>query len=200
MRLGLYGGTFDPVHQGHLLLAEQCREQCRLDNVWLLPARIPPHKLNADISPGKFRSEMLEFATAGYPEFSVNTMELDREGPSYTVDTLQQLTDEDSTRELFFLIGADSLKDLPTWREPQRIAELATIVAVNRGDKPLPDLKELSNQLGSETVQRIQIVTMPGIDVSSTDIRNRVAAGKSIRFMVPRSVEVYIKEHGLYAD
>jgi nicotinate-nucleotide adenylyltransferase len=107
---------------------------------------------------------------------------------------------DDASRELFFLIGGDSLNDLPTWREPQRIAELAQIVAVNRGDRPIADVEPLRAKLGDEVAARITLATMPGIDLSSTDIRERVRAGKSIRYMTPRAVEAYIHEHGLYRD
>jgi nicotinate-nucleotide adenylyltransferase len=198
MRLGLFGGTFDPVHWGHLLLAERCREECGLDQVWFLPAGHPPHKVNETISPGHQRAEMLDFAIAGHQNFSVNRMELARAGRSFTVDTLREVRDDDPTRSLFFLIGADSLADLPLWREPAQIAELATIVAVNRGDRPLPDLDALRRKLGPAVLDRIQLVAMPGIDLAATDIRGRVRQGKSIRFMVPRPVEVYIEQHGLY--
>ncbi|MEX0717813.1 MAG: nicotinate-nucleotide adenylyltransferase [Planctomycetaceae bacterium] len=200
MRIGLFGGTFDPVHYGHLLLAEQCREQCELDEVWFLPSGNPPHKRGEGISPGKARAEMLEFAVAGLPEFRVDRMELERAGTTFTVDTLEELHRQDASRALFFLIGADSLADLPTWREPRRVAELATIVAVNRGDRPLPDPAALAATLGESLASRIRFVTMPGIDLSSTDIRRRVRAGESIRFMMPRAVEAYIREHGLYRE
>jgi len=200
MRLGILGGTFDPVHFGHLLLAEQCREQCALDEVRFLPSGSPPHKQEWTISPGKHRMEMLELATAGHAAFVVDGMELEREGTTYTVDTLQQLHDADTTRELFFLIGADSLADLPTWREPSRITQLATIVAVNRGDRPLPDLGLLKDKLGEDVVSKIEIVTMPGIDLAASDIRSRVGDAKSIRFMTPRAVEIYIAQHKLYSD
>lgn len=200
MRLGLYGGTFDPVHYGHLVLAEQCREQCDLDQVWLIPSHQSPHKTGATTSPGRARLEMLRLATAGAPDFVVSDLEIRRGGVSFTVDTLQQLHDEDPSRELFFLIGADSLYDLPTWREPQRIAELATIVAVNRGDRPLPDAANLHATLGQSLAQRVKLVTMPGIDLSGSNIRRRVHAGRSIRFLTPRAVEMYISQHGLYRD
>jgi len=198
MRLGLYGGTFDPVHYGHLLLAEQCREQCALDEVWFIPTRSPPHKHAAGINSGIVRAEMLELATAGDPHCIVSRIELQREGVTFTVDTLRHLHQEDATRDLFFLIGADSLTDLPTWREPDGIAELATIVAVNRGDRPLPPRDALVSSLGEHIASRVELVTMPGIDLSATDIRNRVSKGQSIRYMVPRAVEMYIYEHGLY--
>ena len=198
MRLGVFGGTFDPVHWGHLLMAEQCREQCRLDQVWLLPAGWPPHKTESAISTGKERAEMLEFATAGHPDLLVNRTELSREGKTYTVDTLEELHAARPDDELFFLIGGDSLDDLPTWREPQRIVELATVVAVNRGDRPWPAREELISRLGEKIAARVELVTMPGIDLSATDIRRRVKEGKSIRYMLPRAVEVYIAEQGLY--
>ncbi len=198
MRLGLLGGTFDPIHFGHLLLAERCREECGLDRVWFVPSGQPPHKSADGISPGNQRAELVEFAIAGHPQFGVNRLELAREGRSFTVDTLREVHAEDPSRELFFLIGADSLADLPSWRNPPGIVELATIVAVNRGDRPLPDLDAVRRTLGSAIADRIRLVTMPGIDLSSTDIRRRVREGKSIRFMTPRPCEVYIQEHGLY--
>src|SRR5882724_8045043 len=115
MRLGIFGGTFDPVHVGHLLVAEQCREQCRLDQVWFIPAGIPPHKLSQTIAPGKARAEMLELAVAGHERFRVDRRELDRADPCYTVETLASLLSEDASRELSFVLGSDSLVDFPTW-------------------------------------------------------------------------------------
>jgi nicotinate-nucleotide adenylyltransferase len=198
MRVGIFGGTFDPIHYGHLLLAEQCREQCQLDEVWFVPAALPPHKLSASITAAKNRCEMIEFAIAGNPAFRLSTIELDRSGPSFTVTTLEQLHLRQSSDELFLLIGADSLKDLPSWREPSRILQLATVVAVNRGDRPLPDHKELRAVVGPEVDQRIVTVSIPGIDISSTDIRGRVQARRSIRYLVPRAVEMYIQDQGLF--
>ncbi|HUG89244.1 MAG TPA: nicotinate-nucleotide adenylyltransferase [Planctomycetaceae bacterium] len=198
MRLGLFGGTFDPVHVGHLVLAEQCREQCGLDEVWFIPAGSPPHKRHAPLTPARARTAMLEFAIAGHPGFRVSRIELEREGPTYTVDTLERLDGENPERELFFLMGADSLADLAGWREPQRIAELATIVAVNRGDRPLPDRAALVHLLGERIADRVVFVTMPGIDLSASDLRRRAREGHSLRFLVPRPVEIYIHEHGLY--
>ncbi len=198
MRLGIYGGTFDPVHYGHLLLAEQAREQCRLDEVWFVPARQPPHKEADGITPAEARIDMLDFALAGCPEFAVSRVEVDRDGPSYMVDTLQQLADEDPARELFLLIGADSLHDLPAWREPQRILELATVVAVNRGPFDEATLRRAASELGSENSDRIHFVEMPGMDISASDIRRRAKEGRSIRFQTPRPVATYIAERRLY--
>lgn len=198
MRLGIFGGTFDPVHYGHLLLAEQCLEQCRLDQVWFIPAGVPPHKLERTIAPGKARAEMLELAVAGHDRFRVDRRELDREAPCYTVETLAALHAEDPSRELFFLLGADSLVDFPTWREPRRITELAYLAIVNRGAAPLPDLAPLRPVLGTALDSRLEFVTVPGVDISSSDMRRRVHEGTSIRYMTPRAVECYIETHGLY--
>ena len=200
MRLGILGGTFDPVHYGHLLMAESARETCRLDEVWFLPASDPPHKDNSGITSGKQRAEMLEFAIAGYPEFVVNRMEFDREGKSYTVETLAELRNKRADDELFFIIGGDSLRDLPTWREPQRILELAQIIAINRGREELTPLDQLSDSIGTAATSRIEAIAMPAIDLSSTNIRERVRNQRSIRFQLPRAVEAYIDENKLYAE
>lgn len=199
MRVGIFGGTFDPIHFGHLTLAEQCREQCQLDEVWFVPAAQPPHKQGAVISPVKSRCEMVEFAIAGNSAFRLSSIEIDRAGPSFTVTTLEQLNSEDPSRELFLLIGADSLIDFPHWRQPNRILELATIVAVNRGDRPLPDRSLIRAVCGDLADTKILGVNMPAIDLSSTDIRRRVSEGRNIRYLVPRAVEAYIHEHRLYA-
>jgi nicotinate-nucleotide adenylyltransferase len=200
MRLGVFGGTFDPVHYGHLLLAESCREQCRLDEVWFVPAATPPHKSAQPMSPAADRLEMLSLAIGGHEGFRVNRTEIDRGGVSFTVDTLAQLQAEDSTRELFFLMGADSLRDLPTWREPARICALAWPVVVCRPGPGEPDWSALTGLVDQARLARIRElkVEMPSIGISSTDIRRRAADGASIRYMTPRAVEKYIETHGLY--
>jgi nicotinate-nucleotide adenylyltransferase len=141
---------------------------------------------------------MIEFAIAGNPAFRLSTIELDRTGPSFTVTTLEQLHLLKASHEFFLLIGADSLKDLPHWCDPSRILELATVVAVNRGDRPLPDRSELRAVVGPAADLRIVTVTMPGIEISSTDIRGRVHSRRSIRYLVPRAVEMYIQDRGLF--
>ncbi|MDA1232891.1 MAG: nicotinate-nucleotide adenylyltransferase, partial [Planctomycetota bacterium] len=132
MRIGVFGGTFDPIHYGHLLLAETCRETLRLDQVRFIPAASPPHKQDHQISDGHARADMLQLAVSGYTEFVVDRRELKRKGPSFTVDTLTEFSTEFPDAELYFLVGADSLRDLLTWREPERITQLATLVACNR--------------------------------------------------------------------
>jgi nicotinate-nucleotide adenylyltransferase len=200
MRLGIFGGTFDPVHDGHLLLAETCREACRLDEVWFVPAALPPHKQERRLSPAKDRIEMLRLAVAGFEAYLVSTIEIERGGVSYTVSTLEAVQALRPEATLFFPMGADSLADLPTWREPRRICELSIPVIVRRAGSPEPDLAALAALVTPERLEEIRAwqVQMPVIELSSTDIRRRVAAGHSIRFRTPRAVEKYIETHGLY--
>lgn len=208
MRLGIFGGTFDPVHYGHLLLAESCREQLALDEVWFLPAAVPPHKQAAALSPPTARVEMLQLAASGHAAFRICTYEVDRGGVNFTVDTLAHLKAEDPTRELFFLMGADSLRDLPQWREPVRLCELATPVVVYRagGNADSPneslDWSGLGQVIRADRLAEIRRhqVTMPRIDLSASDLRQRVAAGQSIRYRTPRAVEMYIQTTGLYQE
>lgn len=200
MRLAIFGGTFDPVHLGHLLLAECCREQCRLDEVWFLPTAQPPHKQDREPTPSEHRIEMLELAVAGHPAFSVCRYETDRGGVNYTVDTLTHFHDEDAQRELFFLLGADMLHDLPQWREAGRLCQLATMVVVRRpgqGELDFDCLAPVADRQRIELFRRHQ-VEMPQVDISSSEIRRRVAQRLSIRYQTPRAVEKYIEMHGLY--
>jgi nicotinate-nucleotide adenylyltransferase len=201
MRLGLFGGSFDPVHYGHLLLAESCREQSRLSAVWFLPAAVPPHKRNRQLTPAAARIEMLELAIAGHPAFSVSRYEADRGGINYTVDTLAHFRRQDPEGELFFLLGADMLHDLPGWHQPARVCQLATAIVVRRSGTEPVDFDCLSRVVSPEGIQRIRRhqVEMPEIGISSTELRRRVGAGLSIRYQTPRAVEKYIETHDLYA-
>jgi nicotinate-nucleotide adenylyltransferase len=200
MRLGILGGTFDPVHYGHLLLAEQTREQCRLDRIWFLPAAVPPHKQNAPLTPGPQRIEMLRLAIAGHEAFEVSTLEIDRGGVSYTLDTLLAVRQQQPDAELFLLMGADSLRDLPTWWEPARICQLATPIVVRRRGAPEPDLSVLASLVSGDRLAEIRRcqVEVPVGEFSSTAIRQAVLAGRSIRYQTPRAVETYIETQGLY--
>ncbi|MEW4531168.1 MAG: nicotinate-nucleotide adenylyltransferase [Maioricimonas sp. JB045] len=197
MRLGIYGGTFDPVHYGHLIAADQFREQCELDQVLFVPAGKPPHKQTREITAGKQRVEMLKLAVAGDPRFGVSTIELDRDEPSFTLDTLGQLRREQPDAELYFLMGADSLAEFPTWREPARIVELAHIAVANRG-RSVPDPGPVGEAIGVDLASRVTVVEMPAVDLSASDLRARVGSGRSIRYMTPRAVEEYVRTHDLY--
>ncbi len=199
MRLGLFGGTFDPVHYGHLLLAECCREQCRLDQVWFVPCGHPPHKRH-ELTSGPARIEMLQLAISGYEPFVVCPLEIERTGTSFTVDTLAEIHRTQPEAELFFLMGGDSLHDLPGWREPARILELATLVVVRRPQSPSPDFSILAPLVpaGQWADRRDLVVDMPQINISSSLLRERVATGQGIRYRTPRAVEKYIETNGLY--
>jgi nicotinate-nucleotide adenylyltransferase len=202
MRLGVFGGSFDPVHYGHLLLAECCREQCPLDQVWFVPAAVPPHKQGRVMTPGAARIEMLELAIAGHSAFSVSRYEVDRGGINYTVETLAHFHKEMPGSELFFLLGADMLCDLPHWREAGKVCELATLVVAGRpGLGPL-NLDCLSAVTTPERIEAIggQRVEMPEIGISSTELRQRVARGQSIRYQTPAAVVEYIRSRGLYRE
>jgi nicotinate-nucleotide adenylyltransferase len=200
MRLGIFGGSFDPVHFGHLLLAETCREHARLDQVWFVPAAAPPHKRLDGLSPAMARIEMLQLAIGGHLGLAVSTIEVDRGGVSYTVQTLTEIHEQHPDATLFFLMGADSLQDLPTWREPHRICQLALPLVIARAGTAPPDLACISNYVDAQRLAEIRAaqIEAPVIELSSTDIRQRVREGRSIRFRTPRAVEEYIRSHGLY--
>ncbi len=200
MRLGIYGGSFDPVHYGHLLLAESCREQLTLDQVWFLPAAVPPHKRSRTLADAKHRIEMLRLAIAGHDAFDVSTIEIDRGGVSYTADTLELVAQEQPGAIVYLLMGGESLSELPTWRDPARICRLAVPAVVHRAGGPDVDYSVLDPYVTDERLAEFKQaqVEMPAIELSSTDIRSRISAGQSIRFRTPRAVEKYIETHGLY--
>jgi nicotinate-nucleotide adenylyltransferase len=200
MRIGVFGGTFDPVHLGHLVMAEQCREQARLDQVWFVPAARPPHKSEADITSFERRAEMLALAVAGNPAFHVNDLEKNRPGPSFTVETLESLKQTRPGNDYFWILGSDSLTDLPMWRAPGRILELAGLLIVARPGHPVWDEEQLraALQLQPNVPLRIAEIAAPLIDISSRDLRRRAADGRNLRYLVPRAVECYIEQHRLY--
>jgi nicotinate-nucleotide adenylyltransferase len=200
MRIGIFGGSFDPMHFGHLLLAECCREQGQLDAVRFVPAAVPPHKQQRDLTAAQSRIEMLELAIGGHSAFSVSRYETDRGGVNYTVDTLAHFCDEDPAGEFFLLLGADMFRDLPHWRQPERICALALPMAVRRSGEPPLDFQGLSGIASPQQIEamRRHEVVMPEIGISASDLRRRVAAGQGIRYRTPRAVEKYIETHGLY--
>jgi nicotinate-nucleotide adenylyltransferase len=200
MRLGIFGGTFDPVHYGHLLLAESCREQCALDRVWLVPVAASPFKRERRTAAAAHRVEMLRLAVGGHDALEICTLETDRGGVSYTVDTLAEIHHQHPDAELFLLLGADTLADLPLWREAARILQLAIPVVVRRAGAQEPDYGSLQEIVPAERFAafREHQVVMPLIELSSTEMRARIAEGKSIRYRTPRAVEQYIASHQLY--
>src|SRR5262245_18934501 len=191
MRLGIFGGSFDPVHYGHLILAECCRETLRLDEVWLVPAEVPTHKQSREREAGKHRMQMLELALGGHEQMRASDIEIARGGVSFTVETLAAVREKQPAAELFLLMGADSLRDLPTWREPGRICELAILAVVRRAGGVEPDFSVLGPLVSGERLSAIRAaqVEMPLVELSSTDLRQRAANGRSLRYRTPRAVE-----------
>jgi nicotinate-nucleotide adenylyltransferase len=196
VRVGILGGTFNPPHLGHLVCAQEAYRELELDRVMLIPARIPPHK-PVEHEPGAgHRLELCRLAVRGDGRFAVSDIELRRDGPSYTVDTLEQLSTEAPGTELFLIVGGDIAAGLPRWREPERVLELATLaIAKRRGTARGAVETALSTLRGAD---RARFFRMPRIGVSSTMIRRRVRAGQPIRYLVPDSVAHYIERHGLY--
>lgn len=204
MRIGVFGGSFDPVHIGHLIAAECCREQAGLDRVIFMPAAVPPHKQDRRLTAAEDRVQMLRLAAGGHDAFEVSTLEIDRGGVSFTVDTLSLLRQPHPTDELFLLLGPDAIVDFPTWREPARILELAMPLVMVRDT--IDDISRISGDrrlaalFGRErlAVLMAAVVRLPAIGVRASDLRAAVSAGRSIRFRTPRAVEAYVAAHGLY--
>jgi nicotinate-nucleotide adenylyltransferase len=200
MRIGVFGGTFDPVHLGHLILAEQCREQGRLDRVLFVPSARPPHKQRHAITPFRHRAEILHLATAGHPAFRIDELEDERPGPSYTVDTLDELKKRHPGAEWSFLVGSDALAEMHEWYDPVGIVRRAGLLVMARGGERVLSAEELRASLGmpeGEAV-RLEVIEAPRIEIASRDLRRRAALGRSLRYLVPRAVECYIEEKGLY--
>lgn len=199
-RVGILGGTFDPIHIAHLLMAEHAREQLNLSEIRFIPAAISPLKQDKQPTDAKHRIEMIRLAIGGNAHFKLDEREQRRVGPSYTVDTLTELKSEIPEAELVFLMGADSLADLPAWREPARICELAFLAVAARGGRPAPDLEQLRRYLPKDQIANAaeHLLYLPQLEISSTDIRHRVRIGKSIRYQVPAAVEAYIAAMDLY--
>jgi len=198
MNIGVLGGTFDPVHLGHLIIAEEVAVQLKLEKVLFVPSGHPWLKEERVITPAEHRVGMLQLALALNPRFEISLVDVERDGPSYTVDTLADLRREYGESALFFFIlGWDSLKDLPLWKEPDRIMGQCRLVAVGRPGSAKPKLSALEKALPGIS-QRVILLQKPLIGISSSEIRQRVAQGLSIKYLVPEAVDGYIKEKGLY--
>ncbi|MDQ3695154.1 MAG: nicotinate-nucleotide adenylyltransferase [Chloroflexota bacterium] len=195
-RIGILGGTFDPVHLGHLIIATELAEALGLDEVLFVPAGRPPHKADLVVSPDRDRLAMLRLALSGNPAFDISTIELDRPGPSYTADLLATLRQRLPDADLIFLMGEDSLRDLPTWRDPAAIVQAAELGVAMRPDSTA-DLQDIYHSL-PEARGRIHIVPTTLIGISSSELRVRVRDGGSVRYQVPELVESYIRDNGLY--
>ena len=197
LRVGVLGGTFDPIHIGHLILAEEARDQLDLDFVYFVPAGDPPHKQSRRLAPVEARVQMAELAIATNEAFRISRVDADRPGPHYTIDMVQiiqgQLPPESA---LFFLMGFDSLAELPTWHEPARLIAACHLVALTRHDIEV-DWAKLDTALPGVR-QRVTILDMPELEIASHQLQERIREGRSIRYLVPDEVGAYIREKGLY--
>ena len=200
MNIGVLGGTFDPIHIGHLVVADEVTTRLSLDEVLFMPAGQPWLKVSNTISAAGHRLQMVRLAIAGNPHFSLSTLEVERAGPTYTVDTIKELREKYGTdNELFFILGWDNLEDLPRWHQPELLISMCRLVAVPRVGYPVPDLDSLEEVIPGLS-QRVIMLDKPEIDISASVIRERVSQGLSISHLVPEEVEKYIKEHGLYRE
>lgn len=206
-KIGLFGGSFDPIHHGHLMLAELCREALQLDQVRFLVANISPLKTNQKTASNRDRIEMIKLAIGGNPYFELDTREIDRGGVSYTLDSVRSIQEEllrkvEVQTELFLLMGADVLKDIAKWHQPKQLFQLITPCVISRGGFGEPawqNLEPFMSEARFLAAQRLQ-VTAPQIDISSTNLRSRVRQGQSIRYQVPPSVNAYILAQSLYQE
>jgi len=198
VNIGVMGGTFDPIHKGHIMVAEEARARLSLAEVIFVPAGQPWLKADRTISSAEHRLQMLRLAIADKPYFRLASTEIERGGPSYTIDTITELKAQlDAGDELFFILGWDSLAQLPQWREAPRLIKLCQLVAVPRPGYPLPDLDSLEAVIPGLSL-RIIILDKPEVDIGATEIRKRVARGLPIDHLVPEPVGEYIREHQLY--
>ena len=196
MRIGILGGTFNPPHLGHLVAAQEAHGELDLDQVLLIPAATPPHKPVEDEPGARHRLELCRLAVGDDHRFSVSEIELQRDGPSFTVDTLKVLSTHEPSDELFLILGGDIAAGLPDWHEPEKVLELATVaIAQRRGTAKSTVDRALAQLRGGE---RARFFEMPSIGISSTMVRRRVRAGQPIRYFVPDGVKQYIETHGLY--
>jgi nicotinate-nucleotide adenylyltransferase len=200
MRLGIFGGSFDPVHRGHLVLAQSCAEQADLDEVWFVPAAHQPLKPTGPRASNDDRLAMLRLAQDGRPRFEVSDLEIERGGVSYTVDTLARVRSQHPQAELFFLMGADSLADLPDWHRPEEICALATLLVVRRAGEAEPNFEALAQLVSAERLEqfRERQIEMPETPISSSQVRKLIAANGEWDELVPPTVADYIRQHSLY--
>lgn len=197
VRIGVLGGTFDPPHIGHLAAAEEVRTQLHLERMLFVPAGTPPHKVGDPITPAHHRVEMIRRAVASNPHFFVSLIDVERPGPSYSVDTVRLLREKwDADTGIFFVIGMDMLADLPNWREPQRLVELCRLAVVNRPGYEV-DMEKLEAAIPG-LAEKMERVAMPLLEISGTALRRRIRGGRTIRYYVPAEVEAYVQAQGLY--
>jgi len=217
VRIGILGGTFDPIHYGHLIVANECRDAFQIDNVIFIPAKLPPHKINRKITDFHHRYKMTKVAVEHYPFFSVSDIELNRSGPSYTIDTLEQMQ---SRSDLFLIMGIDSFNEVATWHRCDDLLKLSRIIVVTRPGTADPDWNQVPKsfqELSQEKILHLELhgkkdivdirgewricfLPIPGLKISASEIRQRIQDDLTTRFLIPESIRLYIRENKLYRD
>lgn len=200
-RYGIMGGTFDPIHLGHLVIAEEIRQKFKLDKVIFIPAGNPPHKNPKKITSGEHRYKMTLLATISNPYFDVSTIELDKNKTTYTIDTIRELKEccKDSA-EFYFITGADSLLELSTWKDVDQLLGMCKFIAATRPGFNKSKIVTKVKELESKYNKSIHTVSVSALQISSTDIRNRIKRGETVKYLLPEAVESYIVKHKLYLD
>ncbi len=198
MRIGIFGGTFDPIHYGHLVAAEEARAVLALERVLIVPAGQPPHKTKRPVTAAEHRLAMVELAISSNPHFVLSRVDLERPGPHYSVDTVTRLRRQLGPGDIYFIVGMDSLMELPTWHEPERLMGLCYIVGVNRPGYQY-DLAPLEKAVPGIS-GHIMVLEAPQLEISSHELQDRVRRGLPIKYQVPEAVEEYIQRHRLYVD
>lgn len=199
-KVGIMGGSFNPIHYGHLMLAECAYEQLSLDRILFMPLKEPPHKDSSELAAGVHRANMVKLAIKDNHHFKISMLELSREGVTYTAESLSILKEENPKTEYYFIVGADSFFALQNWKDPQRICDLCTLVVAGRDQVPKNKMKQQLDFLQESYNAKVVFVDMPAVGISSAMIRSRIAGQKSIRYFVPAEVEDYIRELHLYEE
>jgi len=213
MQIGIFGGTFNPIHQGHLIAAEEVREQFALDRILFVPSARPPHKPRPDLISAEHRLAMTRLAVEGNPAFAVSTVELERRGPSYSVETVEALGRTwGPAARFFFVLGIDAFCEIDTWHRPERLLALCDFLVLSRPGRDLAEAREvLSRHFSLEWPpdapaaplphgRRLHLARVPAVEISSSEIRRRLALGRSVKYLLPEAVESYILSHHLYSE
>lgn len=197
-RIGIMGGTFNPIHQGHLILAETAREYCKLDEVLFIPSGNSYMKASDEILDGETRISMTALAIEGNPYFTLSSMEVEREGATYTCDTIRELKERNPSAEYYFIMGADTLFTIEKWKNSEEILRKCSLIVESRDEKDASELKEKASELQKKYQAYIIVLPERKVDISSTEIRNRLEKGESVRYMIPDKVLSYIEKNNLY--
>ncbi|EOC99807.1 nicotinate-nucleotide adenylyltransferase [Caldisalinibacter kiritimatiensis] len=198
IKYGIMGGTFDPIHIGHLVVAEEVRDKFELDKVIFVPSGTPPHKKPSLVTKAKHRYMMTLLATITNPDFEVSSIEIDRKGVTYTIDTIKAFKEKFNNVEFYFITGADAIMEITTWKSTEELLKICNFVAVSRPGFKASNMEKQISMLEQRYNAKIHTMVIPALEISSTDIRNRIKEDRPVKYLLPESIEQYIKKNGLY--